>query len=132
MVGRARLWSALGDRKAIAELRGRLEPYAGQLVFGGTGVIYLGLVDEALGALAAAAGEFDAAVDHLRHCVDRYQAVGLRPSVVFAASLLAEVLRQRGLSADRDEAATLEQRARELAIELDIDLPVPAARSAGD
>jgi hypothetical protein len=128
MVGRSRLWSVLGDARAVAELRALLEPFAGQLVFGGTGVIYLGLVDETLGVLAAAAGDLDAAIDHLRHCVDQYQAMGLLPSLAFTAQALSEVLRQRAAPADRAAAAAMEQRAREIAARLDIDLPAPGAR----
>lgn len=123
MMVRARLWSALGDQAAVAELRAALEPCAGQLVFGGTGVVYLGLVDEALGTLAAAAGDLDAAVDHLRHCTDRYQALGLHPSEVFSACQLSDVLRRRGTAADHQEATVLESRTREIAARLGMDMP---------
>jgi tetratricopeptide (TPR) repeat protein len=129
MVGRARLWSALGDDRAVAELRIALQPYLGELVIGGTGVVYLGLVDEAIGILAVAAGDLDQAVDHLRRSVRRYEEMGVLPSAAFASRRLSEVLRRSGMPADSTEVLALERRAAEIADRLDIDLPVASGCS---
>ena len=64
-VVRARLWAQLGDPDAVAALRASLAPYADRLAVGSVAVAFLGSVELALGELAAAAGEFVAASEHL-------------------------------------------------------------------
>lgn len=62
---RARTWIALGDREGIAGLRAALAPYADELAMS-AGVLFLGSVHQSLGELAQAAGDRDAAEQHLR------------------------------------------------------------------
>ncbi len=62
---RAYTWRALGDPQAIADLRADLTPYADRFVVGSLPVFFLGSAHQVLGDLAAAAGDLDAARDHL-------------------------------------------------------------------
>ena len=64
-MNRAELYTLLGDREAIASIRAELAPYRERLAYGGTGVTCQGLVRDALGWLAACAGDLDAAVGEL-------------------------------------------------------------------
>ncbi len=62
---RARLWARLRDPDAVAALRAALAPYADRLAVGSVAVAFLGSVELALAELAAAAGETEAASEHL-------------------------------------------------------------------
>ena len=62
---RACTWAALGDPQAVADLRADLTPYADRFVVGSLPVFFLGSAHQVLGDLAAAAGDLDAARDHL-------------------------------------------------------------------
>ncbi len=75
-VVRGRVWAALGDQEAIADLRARLAPYADW--FGGTiAVTFQGSVHLVLGELALAAGDRDAAADHLARAREAHERLGL-------------------------------------------------------
>ena len=87
-VVRARLWLELGDRRAIAELREQLTPYAGRLVIGGMGAFFLGSVSHTVGELALAAGDREAAVGHLRHALDTHRRLGFEPFAAATEALL--------------------------------------------
>ena len=58
-MNRAELYTLLGDQEAIASIRSELAPYRERLAYGGTGVTCQGLVRDALGWLAACAGDLD-------------------------------------------------------------------------
>ncbi len=73
---RARVWAALGDPRAVADLRARLAPYAEWL--GGTiAVTFQGCLHQTLGELALAVGDRDAASAHLRRAREVHEQLGL-------------------------------------------------------
>ncbi len=85
---RARVWAALGDQEAVADLRAQLTPYADWL--GGTiAVTFQGSVHQALGELALAADDRDAAADHLRRAREVHERLGLPVWVARTDALLA-------------------------------------------
>jgi tetratricopeptide (TPR) repeat protein len=73
---RARYWAALGDQEAVADLRARLEPYADMLA-GTIAVTFQGSVRHTLGLLALAAGDREAAAEHLRRAREVHERLGL-------------------------------------------------------
>lgn len=60
-VVRCRMWAAADDRDQLAGVVNTLEPYAGRVVIGGTGICVLGTVDQALARARRALGEEAAA-----------------------------------------------------------------------
>ena len=75
-VVRARVWAALGDDEAVADLRTQLAPYAEWL--GGTiAVTFQGSVHQTLGELALVAGDREAAADHLARAREVHERLGL-------------------------------------------------------
>ena len=73
---RARIWSALGDQVAVAELRDALRPYA-DLFAGTLPVAFFGSNHQVLGELAAAAGDTEAAREHLLLARKAHEEAGL-------------------------------------------------------
>ncbi len=73
---RSRTWIALGDLDAVAALRAALEPHADELALA-SGVLFTGSVQQALGELAAAAGDRDAAARHLAAALITHESLGL-------------------------------------------------------
>ncbi|GAA1928977.1 BTAD domain-containing putative transcriptional regulator [Nocardioides marmoribigeumensis] len=89
-VVRARVWAALGDPGAVADLRTQLAPYAGWL--GGTiAVTFQGSVHQTLGELALVAGDRDAAADHLARAREVHERLGLGLWVARTDALLARL-----------------------------------------
>jgi DNA-binding SARP family transcriptional activator len=117
---RARLWAALGDRDAIADLRAALAPYATTWAVGGASVYFDGVVAEALGVLARAAGDHEEAVDRLEWSLQEYEERGLLPFVARASAELARALSERGLPGDAAAAAVAAERAERLVAQLGI------------
>ena len=74
---RAHLWSRLGDPVAVRELRDTLVPYADRLATGSVAVAFHGSVELALGELAAAAGDREAAALHLGRARRVHEALDL-------------------------------------------------------
>ena len=87
---RARIWSALGDADAIADLRAQLAPYADQLT-GTIAVTFQGSVHRTLGLLALAAEDREAAAGHLRAAREVHERLGLDLWVARTEELLAQV-----------------------------------------
>ena len=54
---RCRMWAAADDRDQLSGVIGELEPYAGRVVIGGTGIGILGTVDQALARARQPLGE---------------------------------------------------------------------------
>jgi hypothetical protein len=73
---RARTWIALADQEAVAALRAALAPYADELAIA-SGVLFTGSVSQALGELAAAAGDHDTARHHLAAALAVHESLGL-------------------------------------------------------
>lgn len=117
---RARLWAAIGDRRAVADLRATLEPYAASWAVGGASVYCDGVVAETLGLLSQAAGDLDEAVDRLEWALQEYTVRDLLPYVARASAELARVLSERGHPGDSVAAATATERAHQLATQLGI------------
>jgi DNA-binding SARP family transcriptional activator len=92
-VVRARLWMAFGDQEAITDLRTQLEPYADRLVVGGMSAMFLGSVHHTVGELALAAGDRDAAVQHLEAAVATHRRLGFTAMVSASESALAGAVR---------------------------------------
>ncbi len=88
---RAWLWSELGDRDAVEELRRSLEPYAAQVAAGSMSSSFLGSVSHTLGRLARTAGDVDAARDHLDVALRTHEALGLEPWVRLTREELARL-----------------------------------------
>lgn len=88
---RARVWIALDDATAIADLRDQLTPYADRLAVGGMGAFFLGSVSHILGHLALAAGDRTAARHHLRAALEIHQRLGLKPHAAATEALLRQV-----------------------------------------
>jgi tetratricopeptide (TPR) repeat protein len=85
---RARIWSALGDQVAVAALREALTPYAGQCA-GTLPVAFLGSNHQVLGDLAAAAGDTEAAREHLLLARKAHEDAGLELWVARSEAALA-------------------------------------------
>ena len=88
-VVRARLWMALGDSDAVADLRAQLEPYADRLVVGGMSAMFFGSVHHTVGELALAMGDRDAAVRHLEAAVATHRGLDLAPMLAASETALA-------------------------------------------
>jgi len=76
---RALVWSELGDPDAVADLRGRLAPFADRVADGAMAACFLGSVRHALAALALAAGDADAAAREARAARDLHRRLGWGP-----------------------------------------------------
>ncbi|GAA1479279.1 hypothetical protein GCM10009623_37250 [Nocardioides aestuarii] len=73
---RSRTWIALDDQDAVRALRDALTPFADELAIA-SGVLFTGSVHQALGELAAAAGDRAAARDHLTAALATHESLGL-------------------------------------------------------
>ena len=74
---RSWLWTALEDQEAIADLRAHLTPYADRLAVGSLAIAFVGSIELTLGELAVAAGEPEAAREHLERSLRRHRELGL-------------------------------------------------------
>ena len=72
---RARLWSAVADTSAIESLTAALEPYAGRVAIGGTGISLFGAVDASLSLLHDRLGHDQLAAEFARAGADLNQAM---------------------------------------------------------
>ncbi len=106
---------ALDDREAALALRPILADRGGEVLMVGNLVACLGSADRLVGMLAATAGELDAAVEHLERGIARDAELGFRTWVAWGAHALARTLRERRAAGDRERAATLDERAAEVA-----------------
>jgi DNA-binding SARP family transcriptional activator/tetratricopeptide (TPR) repeat protein len=111
-VVRARVWLGLGDPQALRDLRADLEPHAGRFVYEGTGLMFHGLAGHTVGELALAAGDAEAAVEHLGVALRRHRDGGCAPYAALSEWALATALHTRGASADRRQASRLRSHAR--------------------
>ena len=78
----AEILAELGDRKQSEELYQLLEPYSGQFVVAGWGIVCSGPVDHFLGILAGTLGRPDLAVKHFEAAIEQ-------ESALHASALLA-------------------------------------------
>lgn len=95
----------LRDTDLAAALYAELLPYAGRIAIARPLVVFVGLVDERLGALASLLGRFDAAERHLASAhatASRMRALPWQAHVLHAR---AEMLRRRDADGDRTAAA---------------------------
>ncbi len=120
-INRAELYTLLGDQEAIASIRAELAPYRERLAYGGTGVTCQGLVREALGWLAACAGDLAEGVRDLADSREWYARHGFRAFGVRATGRLAVALAARGGPEDATRAALLTVETERAAAELGID-----------
>ncbi|HKJ35613.1 MAG TPA: AAA family ATPase, partial [Solirubrobacterales bacterium] len=107
MVGMCRVGDAaarLGDEQTCEGLLAELEPFAGQLVIIGRAAGCNGPVDRTLGLMAAAIGDHDRAVGHLREAVAICERVGDRPFRAETRAHLGRVLLSRDEQGDREDA----------------------------
>ena len=74
---RARLWSAVADIPAVESLAAALEPYAGRVAIGGTGISLFGSVDASLALLHERLGHDQLAATYARDGADLNQAMGV-------------------------------------------------------
>ena len=98
---RARLWIALENPDAVADLRAQLEPYADRLVVGGMSAMFLGSVHHTLGELALAAGDRNAAMRHFEAAVATHRRLGFAPMVSISKAALAGVGTDHPVGRDR-------------------------------
>jgi hypothetical protein len=109
LLGLASAAADIGDGPAIETARDALAAHAGQ-----HGIYYVtaywGSVDHHLGRLAAAAGDLDAAVEHLTAGVLAHRRAGARPYEALSQHARAAALWHRNRPGDRKEAE-LEHRA---------------------
>jgi len=120
----------LGDPEASAEAYALLLPHAGRPVTAGPAIACFGSVEHALGLAKLTAGQFDAAVGHLRHAVRENLALGHWPATILARHRLAQALAHAG---DRHGARREAETARHDAADLGVHLPSadrPATASA--
>jgi hypothetical protein len=85
---RSHLWSRLGDREAVADLRALLTPYADRLA---VAQFMLGSVQHALAELALAAGDLEAAGAHAEVALATHRRLDWTPWVARTQSVLDEV-----------------------------------------
>lgn len=119
----ARLAARLQDRPRCEELYKLLLPCAGKIVTAGAAVAVYGAVDRALGLLAAANGDRERAIEHLRDAQRINQQIGATAINVYVTAELADILREAG----SDEAQALSDRAQKLAVDRGLHLQPRAA-----
>lgn len=90
-VVRAHLWSRLGDRAAVADLRIQLEPYADRVADGAMAACFFGSVAHALALLDVAAGDSDAAARHADAALRMHERAPWPQWSSLSRALLAEV-----------------------------------------
>lgn len=77
------------DAPGVDLLYEQLEPFAGRLAIGSEGPAVFGVIDHALGALAARQGNRSLAERWFRRALDRYEALGDGPPAALTRSALA-------------------------------------------
>ncbi len=105
----------LGDRDRAAILRRELEPFLGRFAISGLGRACLGPVTRFVGVAAAVCGDLDAADALLDRAAEESRAARAVPSEARSLHDRAEVLVRRGRPEDLELAASLRERADELA-----------------
>ncbi len=97
----------LGAARIAADVREALLPFDERLATIGLGVTCWGTVARALGVVALALGETDAATSHYRKAVEVAARVGAHPWLAEVQTELASILAARATPADRAEAFLL-------------------------
>ena len=109
---------AVADAEIAALLLPRLEPYAGDHVVIGAGVVWLGSVARYVGLLALAAGRIDVAIRHLEDALAANQRSRAPAQVAHVQAALARACSARAAHGDDERSASLERAAIAAAREL--------------
>ena len=104
-----------GNREAAARLYRALLPYRHRLVVWGGAVTVTGPVAHYLGLLAAAVGDADSAVSHLREALSIEERVTALPALAHSLATFGDALTLRGGAGDAQQASDSRRRAHELA-----------------
>lgn len=99
--------SATGDERAASYLEPLLAPYAPLHVVAGSGLLYYGSVEHALGLAAATLSRWDAAIAHFEVALAAEARVGARLWAARTQVECGRALLARGAPADRARAAKL-------------------------
>jgi hypothetical protein len=92
---RGELWSALAPIADVESLRAQCAPYVDRVVIGGTGIAFAGFAAHALGLLARAAGDLDAAIGLFTTSMTSNAAAGFAPYADADAAELARTVAAR-------------------------------------
>jgi DNA-binding SARP family transcriptional activator len=122
VVGLVGACALLGDGDAAARLYELLLPYRGWHLTAGVAA-YLGAGDHHLGMLAATAGRWKDAEQHLLTAMAEHRRLGARPWLVLTRQAYAGMLRGRDRRGDRHRAEAFGAATRAIAAPLDMDLP---------
>lgn len=88
---RARVWAALEDLEAVADLRAELAPFAERLAVGGMTAYVFGSVHHTLALLALTAGDLDEARQHAATALAVHRQLGFGPLEAETEKLLARI-----------------------------------------
>jgi hypothetical protein len=112
----------LEDERRGAVVYDLLRPYAGRVAIARPLVVFVGPIDERLGALAALLGRFDAAEQHFASALALAERMRARPWHGHVRCAWAGMLQRRGAPGDRARAAALLDQAEAIARPLGMTL----------
>jgi DNA-binding SARP family transcriptional activator len=122
VVGLVGACALLGDAGTAARLHRLLLPYRGWHLGAGP-MVYLGAGDHHLGLLAATAGRWSDAEQHLLAAMAAHRRLGAQPWLVLTRQAYAGMLRARDRRGDLDRAEVFDAATRAVAGAIGMDLP---------